>query len=558
MILEIIHKQLIELDKLILELSPKEAQQAFELIPLDFFARMQVDRPEEYPNLIKWFAEMPSSDSQIIWTGSHGHALMTVSLSFMKTVVSTFHEISIKPLHQSAVLDFGCGWGRMLRLLPKYVPTDQLYGVDPWDQSIDICKNTKVKANLFLSEFLPRSLPTPEGQKFDFIFAFSVFTHLSEKTTKLCAATLRDYLSDDGVLAITIRPVEYWNFRLLNEPKLATKAETASFIRQHNDQGFAFFPHGREKIEGDVTYGDTSMSLDYIRDNFDGLEIERVELNETDLYQAIVFLKKSAKEEPLSPMSINQNDKLIPPGELALLNKIGTSADPASAQNEWRHYGRSQMQHWIKHDLITPNSNVLDMGCGLGRVAHSLAGWLEKGSYTGIDIVKSSIDWCSENYQPYSNFRFIHADLNNSHYNFESNLKAASYEFPVDNDSMDFIWSTSLFTHMRINEVDNYLSEMSRVLKPGAKIWNSYFILDEISEPLARSGAPGWSLEHEIEGGLYMTEGDPDHVIAFYLDRLTELHEKHGFEILHVGFGGWSSRPGSNDNGQDVILAQKR
>lgn len=56
---------------------------------------------------------------------------------------------------------------------------------------------------------------------------------------------------------------------------------------------------------------------------------------------------------------------------------------------------------------------------------------------------------------------------------------------------MNFIWSTSLFTHMRINQVDSYLSEMSRVLKSGAKIWNSYFILDEVSEPLARSGALG-------------------------------------------------------------------
>lgn len=286
-------KELSELDQRIPHLNTTEIQMAFERIPLDIFARIQIDRPPHYPNLMDWFAEMPSKDEQTLWTGSHDHVLMTLSLAFIKTVISTYHEISSIPLSQSSILDFGCGWGRMARLLAKYVPTDNIYCVDPWDRSIELCQKNKVKANLLLSDFLPRSLPTPEGKKFDFIFAFSVFTHLSEKATKICAATLRDYLTDDGVLAITIRPVEYWNFRLLNEPELATKKETKTFIRQHNHRGFAFFPHNREKIEDDITYGDTSMSLRFIQEHFSGYEICRVELNESDLYQIIVFLKKT-------------------------------------------------------------------------------------------------------------------------------------------------------------------------------------------------------------------------------------------------------------------------
>ncbi len=55
-----------------------------------------------------------------------------------------------------------------------------------------------------------------------------------------------------------------------------------------------------------------------------------------------------------------------------------------------------------------------------------------------------------------------------------------------------------------------------------------------------------------------MTESNPDHVIAFYLDRLLELHERHELEIVTVGFGGWSGRPGTEGPGQDVILARRR
>ncbi|MGH1541893.1 MAG: class I SAM-dependent methyltransferase [Arenicella sp.] len=258
-------------------------------------------------------------------------------------------------------------------------------------------------------------------------------------------------------------------------------------------------------------------------------------------------------------MDLPLNDALIPPGDLAIENKIGASINPEAAQNEWKEYGRLQMKDWVARQLITPSSNVLDVGCGLGRVAHTLAGWLNEGSYTGIDITESSIDWCAEHYSDYANFRFIHADLSNSHYNRPNAQDAGTYEFPIEPASMDFIWSTSLFTHMRIHQVDNYLGQMARAAKPGSIIWNTFFILDEFSEPLARAGIPGWGvMPHSIESGLYMTEGNPDHVIAFYLDKLLELHEKHGFDIVNVGFGGWSGRAGTNDNGQDTIVAQKR
>lgn len=258
-------------------------------------------------------------------------------------------------------------------------------------------------------------------------------------------------------------------------------------------------------------------------------------------------------------MSIPDIEQLVPPGELIAANKIGGFSDPQGAVDEFRGYGRLQMQDWIGRGYVKPESHVLDVGCGLGRVAHSLAGYLDTGSYTGIDVTKSSIDWCAEHYASLENFRFIHADLSNSHYNRPDASSAAQYVFPVESSKFDFIWSTSLFTHMQIDEVDNYIGEMARAAKPGAVLWNTFFILDEVSEPLSRAGVPGWgSLNFEAEGGLYMTENNPDHVMAYYIDRLRALHDKHGLDIVHVGFGGWSGRPGVEGNGQDVIICTPR
>ena len=288
-----IREILLNLDKKIATLNTREVQKEFEKIPLDIFGRIQIDQPPEYSNILNWLPQMPSTEIQTSWTGSADHVLMNQSLSFLKTIISTYHAMACKPIGQGNVLDFGCGWGRLIRLLYKYVPADFIYGVDPWSQSIEICKNTNIHANLFLSEYVPRSLPTPNGIKFDFIMAFSVFTHLSEKVTKICAETLQNYLTDSGILAITIRPVEYWSFILNNGESHFSEKDIKKLLTDHEQNGFAFYPHNREKIEGEVTYGDTSMTLQFIRDNFIGLDIAGVEFNEADSLQLIVFLTKS-------------------------------------------------------------------------------------------------------------------------------------------------------------------------------------------------------------------------------------------------------------------------
>src|SRR2546427_3224486 len=114
------------------------------------------------------------------------------------------------------------------------------------------------KAHFSVSEEVPTALPF-DGP-FDLICAFSVFTHLSEKTTRAAFNTGRRYIADDGVLLITIRPKQYW--------QVHSEAVADRMIAEHDQKGFAFLPSNRPRIDGDVTYGDTSMSIPYLAANF--------------------------------------------------------------------------------------------------------------------------------------------------------------------------------------------------------------------------------------------------------------------------------------------------
>ena len=248
-------------------------------IPLDAFGHLLLDVPPEFPNLKAFFPSMPPDAVQDAWTGNHGIPLLRTSAAFVRTLVSGYEAITGHAFAHATVLDYGCGWGRLIRLLYKYVAHEQIYAVDPSDMAIELCRKHGVKAYLALSEYLPRSLPF--ARRFDVIYAFSVFTHLSEKTAHIVLSTLRDHIADTGVLVLTIRPKEYWH-------GASPGAVAAATIKTHDETGFAFIPHNRPPIDGDITFGDTSISLGYFAARFPQWKLARVDYNLMDVYQVIL------------------------------------------------------------------------------------------------------------------------------------------------------------------------------------------------------------------------------------------------------------------------------
>ena len=173
-----------------------------------------------------------------------------------------------------------------MRLMLKYAEPDHLFGVDAWTESIEICRKDGVLGHLAVSDYIPDRLPFGET-RFDLVYAFSVFTHLSEKTAQRCLAAIRTRMTPRSLLAITIRPVEYWGFN-----NALDKGYTAEQLTDtHRRTGYAFFPHNRAPIDGEVTYGDTSMSLDYIATSWTDWEIVGIDHNSIDGLQVLVFLR---------------------------------------------------------------------------------------------------------------------------------------------------------------------------------------------------------------------------------------------------------------------------
>lgn len=237
----------------------------------------------EYQYLSAILPKMADLHVQLSWTGMQGTQLLVQTCDFVTRLDYNYFKITGKDIANSYILDYGCGYGRILRLMYYYSNPDRLWGVDPWDEAIRICQNDRLLGNLAVSEYFPKALPVGE-RLFDVIYAFSVFTHTSERATISALGTLRKYIAPDGLCAITIRPREYW----MADPGYRPAAPTLE--RTHDLTGFAFAPHQRAPVDGDITYGDTSMTLGWLEKNAPGWKIAGRDRSLNDPYQLVVFL----------------------------------------------------------------------------------------------------------------------------------------------------------------------------------------------------------------------------------------------------------------------------
>ncbi len=221
--------------------------------------------------------------------------------------------------------------------------------------------------------------------------------------------------------------------------------------------------------------------------------------------------------------------------------------------------GEDFKEHFIELGDLQPNQRVLDVGCGIGRMAIPLTSYLSKdGEYWGFDIVREGIDWCQKRITPqYGNFHFLHSDVYNKEYNPKGKILAKDFRFPFEDGFFDFVFLTSVFTHMLPHDVENYMSEIARVMKRGGKCFITFFILNEESLNLIRLGISSLNFQYEVNGCLSTNEKTPEEAIAYDEKTVIEFFEKNGLLIEQpVRYGSWCGRQ-EFFTYQDVIIAEK-
>ena len=179
-------------------LSPEKV---FTDIDEDFWLWMHTDGIRESWLLKRLLPPLPEHKVQLKYNGRSGAANLAHGFKIYQLVKELAEKHAGKLKNLDGILDYGCGWGRILRFFLKDIEPDKLWGIDCAPQAVEICKQTLPGTNISLVEPKPPSLLP--SKHFDIIYSNSVFSHLNEEFHLMWLNEFARIIKPGGLVILT-------------------------------------------------------------------------------------------------------------------------------------------------------------------------------------------------------------------------------------------------------------------------------------------------------------------------------------------------------------------
>ncbi|WP_083671887.1 class I SAM-dependent methyltransferase [Sphingomonas montana] len=242
---------------------------------------------------------LPSDEIQTGFTSLSGRQNLLQAFGFYGKAVEY-----IKSIHEPKIMDFGCGWGRISRFFLRETSPKNMYLVDAMDVAIDCLKNTNNPCNIIYNTKSPPIEGIPDG--LDLIYAYSVFSHLSEKYFLDWVQYFLSKLKPGGHIVFTTRGWQFIehlqslrdsrgdlpsNLVAYVERLVQDMPTPARIARNYAEGQFQWFPMaGGLELTADF-WGETFIPEKYLLEKYGSMLVSFSE-NTEHVDQSIVVLRK--------------------------------------------------------------------------------------------------------------------------------------------------------------------------------------------------------------------------------------------------------------------------
>jgi SAM-dependent methyltransferase len=226
----------------------------------------------------------------------------------------------------------------------------------------------------------------------------------------------------------------------------------------------------------------------------------------------------------------------LPPNHLRIRSGVGNRI--LNNQTHFLVHARDFWMFVFSEHVIGMNADIVDIGVGCGRWLHWLRDYNFRnrrftGTYVGVDVDGEAVDWCRRNYDG-ERFRFHHSS--DASVSYDQAGSGKSYRIPEADGTFDLVFSNSLLTHLLQAELENYVRESYRLLKPHGTMMHTIF---NIEHPPATLGTRH-TFSHPRGDAMIESEAQPEAAVAYHSDFLLSLCRRVGFsdcEIIYMPSG---------------------
>lgn len=214
---------------------------------------------------------VPEDDLMISTVGRAGDVVFRSAFEFYSMLKRALVEHGNGIGNQTSILDFGCGWGRIIRFFRKDFDPRLTFGVDV-QASVLSAAMRDVPDCVFSRIGTHPPFYFKDGQ-FDLIYAYSVFSHLPESMILQWVAEFARALKPGGILCVTTRPRAHIE-AVHSEAHPDKTAHTAMYAGIINDPDGALARYDAGEIvhypagAGDLAtsqWGETMVPAEYAR-----------------------------------------------------------------------------------------------------------------------------------------------------------------------------------------------------------------------------------------------------------------------------------------------------
>jgi SAM-dependent methyltransferase len=219
--------------------------------------------------------------------------------------------------------------------------------------------------------------------------------------------------------------------------------------------------------------------------------------------------------------------------------------------------GNEFFGYLVRYAGLRPHERVLDVGCGIGRMAVPLTTYLSPGSYEGFDVATPAIDWCQRAITPFfPQCHFQHVNVKNGLYNPQGTIDPHAFVFPYPDASFDLVFLTSVFTHMLEEETRHYVQEISRVLRPGGRMLATFFLENAESKKGVMEQRSALKFQYPCGSCTTTNPHTPEDAILYPESLAMSLCEEQGLRCRAPLYGNWSGRTDALSF-QDILIADR-